>query len=277
MTTVRELLAEGARAGMPGLEVRLLASRALGVGRTWLIAHDTEAVEVGALTRAREWFARRAAGEPVAYLLGEREFMGHVFRVGPAVLIPRPETELLVETGLEHVRDIAAPRLLDLGTGSGAIAISLALARPDAEVTATDLSTDALAVAGDNARRLGARLGLHAGSWWDALPAGDTGGFDLVVSNPPYIRPDDEHLARGDLRHEPLGALTDHIDGLAALRAIAAGAPARLNPGGALWVEHGYDQAAAVRELLVQAGFADVRSLRDLAGIERVSGGVRLL
>lgn len=273
MTTVGALLREAALAGLPGFEARLLACRALGVNRTWLITHDTEPVAAEVLAQARDWFSRRAAGEPVAYLLGEREFMGHVFQVSPAVLIPRPETELLVETGLAHIRGVVQPQVLDLGTGSGAVAVSVALARPDARVMATDVSEAALAVASTNAATLGAQVAFAAGSWWDALPA-DTGPFDAILSNPPYIRPDDEHLTQGDLRHEPPGALTDHVDGLAALRAIADGALARLKPGGVLWVEHGYDQAADVRGLLIARGLREVRSLRDLAGIERITGGV---
>lgn len=200
--------------------------------------------------------------------------MGHVFKVSPAVLIPRPETELLVETGLACVHGLRAPRVLDLGTGSGAIAISIALARPDADVVATDTSSSALAVAQSNAASLGAGIRLGRGSWWTALSddADDT-GFDLIVSNPPYIASRDKHLGQGDLRFEPPGALTDYADGLAALRVIAEGAASRLKSGGALWLEHGYDQAEAVRKLLVGHGFTQVESRRDLAGIERISGG----
>ncbi|MBX6317150.1 peptide chain release factor N(5)-glutamine methyltransferase [Pigmentiphaga sp.] len=260
--------------GLPLLEARMLLERALGVNRAWLIAHDDEPLPEAGVARFEDWAARRRDGEPMAYLLGEREFMGHLFHVSPAVLIPRPETELLVETALAHVREIPSPRLLDLGTGSGAIAVSLALARPDAQVDATDLSPEALAVAAGNARRLGARVALLEGSWYEALNESAAAPiYDVIVSNPPYIAAGDPHLSQGDLRHEPDMALTDHADGLQALRDIARGAPAWLKPGGALWMEHGWDQAGQVRDLLRAAGFRHVESRRDLAGIERISGG----
>ena len=267
----RELIAGS---GLPLLEARMLLERALGASRTWLIAHDDEALPDAQVAVFQDWAARRRRGEPMAYLLGEREFMGHLFHVSPAVLIPRPETELLVETALAHVRDIPAPRVLDLGTGSGAIAVSIALARPDARVDATDLSPQALEVAGDNARRLGAVVALHEGDWYGALNGGAAAPiYDVIVSNPPYIAAGDPHLSQGDLRHEPGMALTDRSDGLEALRAIVRGAPAWLKPGGALWMEHGWDQAARVRDLLAAAGFSGVGSRHDLAGIERISGG----
>ena len=214
---------------------------------------------------------RRLAGEPMAYLVGQREFMGHTFRVTPDVLIPRPDTEVLVETALECVAGQAAPAVLDLGTGSGAIAISIALARRDARVMASDVSAKALAVAAANAWDLTASLRFVEGSWYDAVPAGE--GFDLIVSNPPYVANDDPHLGQGDVRFEPRGALTDGADGLEDLRRIVAGAHRHLKAGGALWMEHGWDQAEAVRTLLADAGFADVHSRQDLAGIERISGG----
>jgi len=267
----RELIAGS---GLPLLEARMLLERALGASRTWLIAHDDEALPDAQVAVFQDWAARRRRGEPMAYLLGEREFMGHLFHVSPAVLIPRPETELLVETALAHVRDIPAPRVLDLGTGSGAIAVSIALARPDARVDATDLSPQALEVAGDNARRLGAVVALHEGDWYGALNGGAAAPiYDVIVSNPPYIAAGDPHLSQGDLRHEPGMALTDRADGLEALRAIVRGAPAWLKPSGALWMEHGWDQAGRVRDLLRAAGFGGATSRRDLAGIERISGG----
>ncbi|MDX3907446.1 MAG: peptide chain release factor N(5)-glutamine methyltransferase [Pigmentiphaga sp.] len=260
--------------GLPRLEARMLLERALDVNRAWLIAHDADPLPDERVAVFREWAGRRLRGEPMAYLLGEREFMGHVFQVTPAVLIPRPETELLVETALADLRDRPAPRVLDLGTGSGAIAIAIALARPDARVEATDLSPDALGVAAANADRLGAAVALHQGDWYEALKHRDAAPiYDLIVSNPPYIAADDAHLSQGDLRYEPATALTDRADGLQALRAIVAGAPAWLRRGGALWVEHGWDQAAQVRDLLTAAGLCGVGSRRDLAGIERISGG----
>lgn len=271
MTSARDLIAG---CGLPRLEARMLLERALGVGRAWLVAHDDEALPAERVAAFQDWVERRRSGVPMAYLLGEREFMGHVFQVSPAVLIPRPETELLVETALEHLNGRERPRVLDLGTGSGAIAVSLALARPDARVEATDLSAEALAVAAANARRLGATVALHRGDWYQALKSEAPAPiYDAIVSNPPYIAAADPHLSQGDLRHEPAMALTDRADGLAALRAITQGATAWLKPGGALWMEHGWDQAVQVRDLLRAAGFGRVASRCDPAGIERISGG----
>jgi release factor glutamine methyltransferase len=215
----------------------------------------------------------------VAQLIGAREFFGLDFEVTPDVLIPRPETELLVETTLAALDGIARPRVLDLGTGTGAIAVAIASVRPDAQVWAVDRSGEALAVAARNAARLldaarpGGPVQLVHSDWYGALERALR--FDVIVSNPPYIASGDPHLTEGDLRFEPRGALTDEADGLSAIRAIIAGAHTRFDEqrGGVLWLEHGYDQAAAVRMLLVQAGFAAVRSECDLAGIERISGG----
>ncbi|WP_156414226.1 peptide chain release factor N(5)-glutamine methyltransferase [Bordetella sp. N] len=258
-------------AGLPRLEARMLLEHVLQKPRSWILAHDTDPLPADAVRAYTVLAARRAAGEPIAYLLGEREFMGHMFKVGPDVLIPRPETELLVETGLEWLRGFDSLSVLDMGTGSGAIAISIALARPDVAVLATDYSLAALKVAAENSLRLKARVHFSPGSWYDALTA--VKKFDLIVSNPPYISRQDPHLEQGDLRFEPRQALTDDADGLSALRTIIAGAPAHLKPGGALWVEHGWDQAPAVRELLTAAGLRGADSRRDLAGIERISGG----
>ena len=269
MATVKELLAASP---LPRLEARMLLQHALGVSRTWLISHDTDAVPEAQVEAFLGLQTRREQGEPVAYLLGEREFMGHRFQVGPGVLIPRPETELLVEQVQAALSHAKAPRVLDLGTGSGAIAVSIALAMPEAYVTATDASPQALALAQQNAASLGARVAFRQGDWYQALPA-DAGPFDLIVSNPPYIAAGDAHLAQGDLRFEPDMALTDGADGLAAIRVIIEQAPRWLAPGGQLWLEHGYDQAQAVQQLLRQAGFTQVSSLPDLAGIPRATGG----
>ncbi|HEY0295797.1 MAG TPA: peptide chain release factor N(5)-glutamine methyltransferase [Bordetella sp.] len=239
--------------------------------RAWLLTHDTDEAEPRAQAAYFALAERRLAGEPVAYLVGEREFMGHMFRVTPDVLIPRPDTELLAETAIALLAGRQGARALDLGTGSGAIAVSIALACPHVEVGATDRSADALAVAADNARRLGAKVHCWQGDWYEALPEGER--FDVIVSNPPYIARDDAHLGQGDLRFEPRGALTDGGNGLADLASIVAGAGKRLNPGGALWLEHGWEQAEIVRDMLAQAGFAGVNSHKDLAGIERISGG----
>ncbi|QGZ55685.1 peptide chain release factor N(5)-glutamine methyltransferase [Paraburkholderia acidiphila] len=262
---------------LPVLETRILLMHVLGWRRTELITRGDEALEASFVAAYRDLEARRVQGEPIAQLVGAREFYGLDFDVTRDVLIPRPDTEVLVETALAALEGIAQPRLLDLGTGSGAIAVALASARPDARVWAVDRSAAALDVAARNAAKLldaqrpGGPLAFVAGSWYDALEPALR--FEAIVSNPPYIASGDPHLEQGDLRFEPRGALTDEADGLTALRAIVAGAPARLVPGGVLWMEHGYDQAGAVRALLESAGFTDVRSERDLAGIERISGG----
>ncbi len=266
--TLRERLA---RSPLPRLEAHLLWQDVLGVSRAWLIAHDTVALAPAQLAAHDALEARRLAGEPMAYILGRREFLGRDFRVTPAVLIPRPETELLVECGLAAIRAQAAPRVLDLGTGSGIVAVSIALARPDARVQASDCSEAALAIAQHNADVLGAKLLFSRGNWYDIKL--DSIRHDLIISNPPYIDAQDAHLSTGDLRFEPRAALTDEADGLAALRRIVQGAPAHLFRDGALCVEHGWDQAAAVQALFRAAGFAKVCCLRDLAGIERVTWG----
>lgn len=261
---------------LPALEARMLLMHVLGWRRTELITRGDEALDAAQADAYRALEARRVRGEPIAQLVGAREFYGLEFEITPDVLIPRPDTELLVETALAAIEGRVSPRLLDLGTGSGAIAVAIASARPDARVWAVDRSAAALALATRNAARLldakrpGGALTFIEGSWYDALDPSLR--FEVIVSNPPYIASGDPHLDRGDLRFEPRGALTDEADGLTALRAIVAGAGAHLAPQGALWMEHGYDQAAAVRALLAAQGFADVRSERDLAGIERISG-----
>ena len=268
MSILRDLLREGR---LPPLEARMLWQHILQVPRAWLIAHDDEPISQEHLQAYRNLEARRLAGEPMAYILGVREFMGHDFYVSPAVLIPRPETELLVETAVSLLGAREGASVLDLGTGSGAIAISIALASRSATVVATDLSEDALYVARRNAEVLGAEVEFHQGSWYQALPAGKV--FDVIVSNPPYIPIRDPHLVQGDLRYEPTLALSDGHDGLAAYREIVAGAASYLKAGGSLYVEHGLGQASPVCDLLRHAGFREVHSLPDLAGILRVSGG----
>lgn len=254
------------------LENRILLCHATGLSRIQLITQaeralaDTEAAALDGLV------ARRLHGEPIAYIVGKREFFGLDFAVSDAVLIPRPDTELIVELALERLPQ--GERLLDMGTGSGAIAVSIAHTRPDAHVTALDVSDAALDVARRNAQHNGAAVRFLRSDWFSALDAAEHGAerFNVIASNPPYIAAGDEHLSQGDLRFEPVGALTDHADGLSALRIIVDGAPAYLHAGGWLLLEHGYDQAAAVRALLAARGYADVQSWRDLAGIERVSG-----
>lgn len=253
----------------------MLVSHVTGLSRVQLITQDTCALDDAARAQLGELATRRLAGEPMAYLLGEREFFGRMFRVTPAVLIPRPDTEVLVEQALDRIEAREAPTVLDMGTGSGIIAVSIALARPDACVWATDASADALAVAMSNAQALGA-INLHGalGDWYGALAETDAPpAFDLIISNPPYIAATDAHLNQGDLRFEPASALTDHADGLQHLRAIVAGAPARLAAGGWLLLEHGYDQGEAVCSLLAEAGFTDVFTAQDLASHDRCSGG----
>lgn len=256
------------QAPLPALEMRILASHALALSRVQLITQSERPFSGAEALRLENLMRRRLAGEPIAYLVGEREFFGLPFSVTPAVLIPRPDTELLVELALQRLPP--AGRMVDLGTGSGAIAVAIAHQRPDAHVTALDASAAALAVARQNADRNQVSVRFLQSDWYAGLGSEQ---FDIVVSNPPYIEQNDPHLAQGDLRFEPADALTDHADGLSDLRAIVSGASRHLAEGGWLLMEHGYDQAQAVRALLAAQGFDQVQSWRDLAGIERVSGG----
>ncbi|HZW22725.1 peptide chain release factor N(5)-glutamine methyltransferase [Noviherbaspirillum sp.] len=252
------------------LEARILLSHALQLSRVQLVTQSERILNQRESDAVAALFARRLRGEPIAYILGEREFFGLLLHTTPDVLIPRPETEHLVELALERMPDKA--RLLDMGTGSGAIAIAIAHARPDAGVTALDASEAALDVARRNAERHQAKVRFLLSDWYAAL---GNEQFDIIVSNPPYIVAGDPHLSQGDLRFEPVDALTDHGDGLSAIRTIAEGTQRYLVAGGWLLMEHGYDQAAAVRALLVREGFHEVQSWKDLAGIERVTGGRR--
>ncbi|HEY0293616.1 MAG TPA: peptide chain release factor N(5)-glutamine methyltransferase [Hansschlegelia sp.] len=259
-----------ATCGLPRNEALILLAHATGLRREQLIAGSRDPLDDAAATMATSLAGRRRNGEPIAYLVGHRDFYGRAFAVDRRVLIPRPETELLVDLALE-----AMPRngrMLDLGTGSGAIAITMALERPGIDVVATDRSADALAVARGNAARLGAAVRFAAGDWYTALTPADS-PFDAICANPPYVAAGDRHLDEGDLRFEPSLALTDGADGLAALRIIVAGAATWLAPGGIAIVEHGHDQAAAVRALFVAASLENVASRRDIAGIERISFG----
>jgi release factor glutamine methyltransferase len=251
------------------LDNRILLCHALGLTRVGLITQSERVLTTEEAQRFGALVQRRLRGEPIAYIVGQREFYGLPFNVSPAVLIPRPDTELLVELALERLPPRSS--VLDMGTGSGAIAVAIAHSRPDAAVTALDVSEPALDVARGNAALNKAAVRFLHSDWYSAVQ-GES--FGLIVSNPPYIVAGDRHLSEGDLRFEPQGALTDQADGLTCLRTIIAGAPHHLAAGGWLLMEHGYDQAEAVRALLSAQGYTEVQSWRDLAGIERVSGGI---
>ena len=266
--TIGSLLHE---CGLPRSEAELLLGSILGRERVWLLAHAEEAIDSSGARAARALFARRRAGEPVSYVTGSREFYGLALRVTQEVLIPRPETELLVELALERLSPDEPGRVLELGTGSGAIAIALASERPGLAIVATDVSAAALSLARRNARDHGAGIDFVLSDWFDALGPGQ---FDLIVSNPPYVAAEDAHLGRGDLRFEPRLALVGGDDGLACIRAIAARAQNRLRRGGSLLMEHGYDQGHRCVELLRAQGYAEVADFHDLAGWPRVCAGV---
>lgn len=267
-----DVLLRAARARLPDGEADLLAAHVLGRGPAWLFAHGEHDVAAPDAQRFESLVARRATGEPVAYLTGRRGFWTLELEVTPATLIPRSDTERLVELALERLPP-GPCAVADLGTGSGAIALALASERPDTRVVATDASGEALAVARRNAARLGLlNVEFRHGDWCAPL-AGER--FALIASNPPYIEAGDPHLGRGDLRHEPASALASGADGLDALRAITAAAPAHLEAGGWLLLEHGLAQGPAVRALLDDAGFANVVTEQDLEGRDRVSLGRR--
>jgi release factor glutamine methyltransferase len=307
----KTLLETGLRmdSGTSRIEVQMLLQSVLKVPRSYLLAHPEQVLNATQHAAFDSLLRRRLQGEPVAHILGEREFFGLSFRVTPATLIPRPETELLVELALKRILSASAPsparstpvgtpllrsdpsavpqtggggrqagrerafQVLDLGTGSGAIAIAIAHARPDTVVTAVDASKDALQVARENAQRLDiANVSFRQSDWFSAL---EGQCFDLIVSNPPYIAAGDAHLAQGDVRFEPLSALASGADGLDDIRSIVSQAGTYLEHGAWLLLEHGYDQAAQVCDIFHQNGFAEVFSAKDIAGIDRVSGGVK--
>jgi release factor glutamine methyltransferase len=274
---VRDLLAAASQrigGGDARLDAELLLAHALGVSRARLYAWPEHAPDPAERDAFERLVAARARGEPLAYLTGRREFWSLDLAVTPDVLIPRHDTELLVELALERIPRQRALRIADLGTGSGAVALAIARERPLACVTATDASAAALDVARRNAERLGiGNVAFAAGDWYAAV--GDA-RFDLIVSNPPYIAADDAHLGEGDLRFEPASALASGPDGLDAIRSIVGGASAHLTNGGALLLEHGFDQSLPVRALLEAAGFDGVASVRDTAGHERVTLGAKL-
>jgi release factor glutamine methyltransferase len=267
---VAQALEHAAAQGLARLDAQILLLCALGRDageRAWLIAHDGDALGASAVADFASLCSRRAAGEPVAYLVGRKEFFGLDLQVDRRVLVPRPETETLVEWALELLPQDAAARVIDLGTGSGAIALALKCRRPRALVEAVDRSAAALEVARANAASLRLDVAFREASWL----ANASGRYDLIVSNPPYVRDADPHLEA--LRHEPQAALAAGTDGLDDMRAIARQSPAHLQPGGWLLLEHGWDQAQAVRQLLTTAGFTAVATRTDLAGIDRCTGG----
>jgi release factor glutamine methyltransferase len=273
VTTIGQALASARAAGVERLDAQLLVAHALQQTRAWVIAHEDAPLSPADTVQLQAQIARRADGEPLAYLVGEREFRGLRLRVTPDVLVPRPDTETLVDWALALLAPLHAPRVIDLGTGSGAIALALKHARPDAEVHATDISAGALEVARANAQGLGLPVTWHHGPWWQPVSAT---AFHMALANPPYVAPGDPHLPA--LRHEPPIALTpadDRGDGLADLERIVAGAGGRVRSGGWLLLEHGAQQGAAVRALLLAAGWDDVQTQRDLAGQERVTAARR--
>ena len=272
--TLAELLQQAQAQGLTRLDAQRLLLHSLGRDsgeRAWLLSHDSDAAAADTQTRFTSLCARALAHEPMGYLLGQQAFFGLDLAVDARVLVPRPDTETLVEWALAVWPEREAPKVLDLGTGSGAIALALAQQHPEAEVHASDQSKEALAVAQANGQRLGLAVHWHQGSWWQAVP---NLRFDLVASNPPYIADDDAHLR--NLRHEPLAALTSGPDGLDDIRHIIAAAPAHLNAGAHLLFEHGFDQADAVAELLGGAGFSAIAHRQDLAGHVRCTGGLWL-
>ena len=252
------------------LDAELLLAHVLGWTRAQLRSRDDSTVSADSLIAFEDLVTRRCRGEPVAYLLGYRDFWKSRFAVGPGVLVPRPDTELLVETALQWLTGLKAPRVLDLGTGSGAIGLSIALERPDAEVDLVDRSPAALAMAEANRARLGVEARILAGSWFEAV---GTERYDLILANPPYIAPTDPHLAAPALRHEPIEALVAGNQGLADLHTLSAQAPQHLKPGGRVLFEHGFDQGPAVRAALKQAGFGGIETFLDLGALERATGG----
>lgn len=254
---------------IPRLDARLLMQHLLGITHAQYLADPDRKLNGAEVEAFMTLVLRRERGEPVAYLLGEKDFYSRSFRVTSDVLIPRPDTELIVTLALKRLKTLTWPRVLDLGTGSGAIAVTIACEHPEAAVVAVDVSPAALAVARENADRLGGKVGFIESDWFSAL--GDE-AFDLIVANPPYVAARDPHLLQDGLPFEPDLALTDGADGLSCIRRIVADAPAHLVAGGLLLIEHGYDQAEAVRGLLQAGPFTEIATWQDLSGNDRVTG-----
>ncbi len=270
MPTLAQALIAAQSDGLDRLDAQLLLLHVLdrpAHQRAWLLAHDSDTLAPGAQAALDACVQRRTAGEPLAYITGHKEFFGLDLMVDARVLVPRPDTETLVNWALEVLAGLPDASVIDLGTGSGAIALALKTTRPDLQVSAIDASTDALEVARTNAQRLQLAVQFQQGSWLEGVQA----RYHAIVSNPPYVAAQDRHLS--ELRHEPLQALASGDDGLDDIRQIVSQAAAHLHPGGWLLLEHGYDQAGPVRELLLDAGFENVQSRQDLNGIERCSGG----
>ena len=274
LPTIAGVLAQARVLGVARLDAQRLLAHAFDRPRSWLVAHDDAVLDAAQWAALRSGLNRRAGGEPLAYIVGQQEFHGLTLHVTPDVLVPRPDTEVLVDWALALLQNelvgVEVPKVIDLGTGSGAIALAVKRGHPTARVTASDASPAALAVAKSNARRLRLPIEMLAGSWW--MPLTDR-CFHLALSNPPYIAAGDAHLPA--LRHEPLFALTPGGDGLGALRAITADAASHLEPGGWLLLEHGFDQPAAVQALLREHGFTEVKTRVDLGGQPRCTGGHR--
>ena len=273
--SLRDLLRSSA---LPQNEARLLLAHALEqhyqLPRSALLSRDEMELSPSALAYWKELESGRLNGRPIAYLIGKKGFHNIELLVAPGVLIPRPETELLVEIGLREIDQLSGKAsLLDLGTGSGAVALAIASASPNIAATATDHSSEALAIALKNTKNLGleARVQLVQGNWYEAISKEEQ--FDLILSNPPYIESNDPHLLQGDLRFEPINALTDQADGLSCLRTIISGAQEHLKPSGLIAIEHGFDQSAAVIDLMKSAGLRDIETHLDLAGHHRVASG----
>ena len=267
--TVAAALAEARSAGLDRLDAQLLLAHVLRQSRPWLLAHDDAALDTAQINAFTALLARRGGGEPLAYLVGETGFHGLALRVDANVLVPRPDTELLVDWAIERLAGTAGARVVDLGTGSGAIALAVKHSCPGATVLATDISGAALAVARGNAARLGLDVAMRQGTWWNGL---ERQRFDLILSNPPYIAGADPHLAA--LRHEPAQALTPGGDGLDCLREIIGGARDHLAPDGGILLEHGHDQADAVRALFGEHGFTNIQTRLDLGGRPRCTGAL---
>lgn len=267
-TKLKEILTDESSAFF---EVNLLLQHVLGVNRAWLISHENDVLSVEKETEFTALFSQRLAGEPIAYIVGQREFYGLNLKVTPDTLIPRPDTETLVEAALERIPQNRLLTVLDLGTGSGAIALAIAKNRSQAQVTAVDASSSALSIAQENALQLQiSNVQFLHSNWFESL-AGNI--FDMIVSNPPYIASADPHLSQGDLRFEPASALASGEDGLNDIRLIVQQAAQYLNPNGWLMLEHGYNQAAEVAQLLEEAEFIAIQHVQDLAGISRVTLG----